>query len=99
MPNKQISVLTMTLNSEWYDMIWSGYKFEEYRELKPFWNTRLEGRNYTEVEFINGYHKGARRMRWTIREIVKDKSKPIYGGDNELCWVIRLDKLKWFLGY
>lgn len=33
--------LHLSLKKEWYDMIDSGDKKEEYREIKPFWIKRL----------------------------------------------------------
>lgn len=33
--------LQLTLKKKWYDMILSGEKKEEYREIKPYWGTRL----------------------------------------------------------
>lgn len=33
--------LTLVLKKQWYDMIASGEKVEEYRELKPYWIKRL----------------------------------------------------------
>lgn len=34
-------VLTLTVSKEWYDLIASGVKDEEYREIKPYWILRL----------------------------------------------------------
>lgn len=33
--------LNLTLKKKWFDMILSGEKKEEYREVKPYWNKRL----------------------------------------------------------
>lgn len=33
--------LRLNLKKEWYDLIESGVKKEEYREIKPYWLTRL----------------------------------------------------------
>lgn len=33
--------LDLVLKSKWYDMIASGEKHEEYREIKPCWIKRL----------------------------------------------------------
>lgn len=33
--------LHLTLKAKWYDMIESGIKTEEYREIKPYWLKRL----------------------------------------------------------
>jgi len=32
-----MKTLTLSLNKQWFDMIKSGEKKEEYREIKPFW--------------------------------------------------------------
>lgn len=44
MPNnnsKPRNVLPLVLKGKWYDMIASGEKKEEYRDLKPFWINRI----------------------------------------------------------
>lgn len=34
-------VLKLTVNKEWFSRILSGKKTEEYREIKPYWASRL----------------------------------------------------------
>jgi hypothetical protein len=69
-PNK---VLKLTLKKIWFDMILSGRKKEEYREIKDYWVNRLtenksycqmgdsgyviNERKYDWVKFTNGYNK------------------------------------------
>lgn len=36
-----MKTLDLVLKKKWYDMIASGEKIEEYREIKPYWITRL----------------------------------------------------------
>lgn len=36
-----MKILHITLKKKWFDMILSGEKKEEYREIKPYWITRL----------------------------------------------------------
>ena len=55
--------LFLILKGEWFDMIASGEKKEEYREIKPFWTKRLIGKNYENIIFQHGYSKNARKMR------------------------------------
>ena len=73
-----MKVLKMTLKKKWFDMILSGEKTEEYREIKQYWKTRLVERvctdeekgiyndmcreDFTHVEFKNGYQKDAPTM-------------------------------------
>lgn len=39
----KIKILDLPLKKEWYEMIESGIKKEEYREIKPYWSKRLLG--------------------------------------------------------
>ena len=34
-------VITLTVIKQWFDMIVAGEKIEEYREIKPYWASRL----------------------------------------------------------
>lgn len=36
-----MKILHLTLKKKWFDMIASGEKKEEYREVKPYWEKRL----------------------------------------------------------
>lgn len=55
--------LDLVLKGVWYDMIDSGEKKEEYREIKPYWKKRFrrcfKGKwfysPYTRVRFHRGY--------------------------------------------
>lgn len=38
-------VLILTVCKEWFDMIVSGEKTEEYRKIKPYWSSRLVNQN------------------------------------------------------
>jgi hypothetical protein len=46
-------VLTLTVSKEWFDMIVSGEKNEEYREIKPYWVARLLQNNSNIVDVRN----------------------------------------------
>jgi hypothetical protein len=55
MPCCALRVLRLTLKRKWFDMIASGEKKEEYREIKNWIISRLHGKTYDSVEFSNGY--------------------------------------------
>ena len=72
-----MKTLHLTLKKKWFDMILSGEKKEEYREIKPYWEKRLleydldkekpfvfndQDRWYNVIEFKNGYAKNAPTM-------------------------------------
>ncbi len=59
--NKRI--LHLTLKKKWFDLIASGKKKVEYREVKPYWNKRLLGKVFDEIYFKNGYSKSSPFMR------------------------------------
>lgn len=49
---KTNKTLCLPLKKEWYEMIESGIKTEEYREIKPYWVQRLT--RYGNNEKLNG---------------------------------------------
>ena len=59
-------MLTLPIKKKWFDMILSGEKKEEYREIKPYYETRFRnawkgsligGAARREIMFRNGYSK------------------------------------------
>ena len=67
-----LRVLRLTLKRQWFDMIASGEKKEEYREPKSWIFSRLSGKEYDVVEFANGYGPNVPTMEveylgWELR--------------------------------
>jgi hypothetical protein len=56
-------ILHLTLQHQWFEEIAIGKKHEEYRIKNAYWKKRIEGRNYDEIHFRNGYQKDAPFMR------------------------------------
>ncbi len=88
-------ILHLTLKKKWFDMIDSGEKKEEYREINQYWEDRLgedaNGKFHDVVEFRNGYQKEARRMRFIIEDITNDYGKIEWGADpDKVYFVIKL---------
>lgn len=57
-------ILYLTVKKKWFDLIKSGEKRKEYREIKPYWTMRLldkDGiiRAFDEIHFRNGYGNNA----------------------------------------
>lgn len=62
-------VIHLNLKRKWFDMIKSGQKTEEYREIKPYWKKRFKPhshvhigqswlpRTMVKIVFSNGYRK------------------------------------------
>ena len=80
-------VLSLTLMREYFDAIADGTKRFEYRECKPYWKVRLEGRNYDEVHFRNGYATKAPFMRVQFKSVKKLRR------NGEIVFAIALGKI------
>jgi len=89
MNKSEQKILHLTLRKKWFDMILSGKKQEEYREIKKYWNNRLlEGfsvgccvdglqpKKFDVVVFKNGYQKNAPSMVVELKSISTGEAKP-----------------------
>ena len=62
-------MLILPIKKKWFDMILSGEKKEEYREIKPYYNSRLPWYfEYSQsverqVIFINGYSRNSPKIK------------------------------------
>lgn len=98
--------LSLVLKRKWFDMIASGEKTEEYREIQPYWWNRLttvtdtedhytyrEFIHYDRVTFYLGYSKNRPSMTFTIEEIGIRHGNPEWGAEKgKMYFVIRLGK-------
>lgn len=100
-----MKTLYLPLKAKWYEMIESGVKTEEYREIKPYWTKRLtyvsaldfEGeylyslvKHFDYVKFAYGYTK--RTMTFEIESIRIGKGKSEWGAPSEEVFIIKLGK-------
>lgn len=82
------TTLDLPLKAKWYNLIESGIKTEEYREMKKYWDKRLL-RYYTHVRFRYGYTK--RTMTFNLKEITIDEGNPNWGAiPGEKYYVLKL---------
>lgn len=51
----ECAVLPLVLKGRWYDMIERGEKTEEYRDVKWYWDVRIDNWN---IRYIDGYIAG-----------------------------------------
>lgn len=100
MKTKDKTVLHLVLKKKWFDMIFSGEKREEYRDVTEYWNKRLKWpsgfyKPYTIVCFTNGYAKDARRFTMEIDSInIYKGGWPHWGAKiNKKYYVIKLGSL------
>ena len=80
-------VLHLTLKRQWFDEVVRKKKKKEYREYKPYWKTRLEGRGYKVVKFRNGYGRNVPEMLIEFRGLARD------GKSRNADYVIRLGRI------
>ena len=91
MRNK-LKILHLTLKREWFDMIASGIKKEEYRGIKEYWNTRLN-KEYDVILFRNGYNRMSPEMMVELKSIKKGTGNKDWGAPNEEVYVLELGKI------
>lgn len=87
-----MKVLHLTLKKQWFDMINSGEKTEEYREIKPYWIIRfLNGmplhpsgndfKTFSGVLFRNGYSSDSRQRSFKFESISIGEGRPEWGAE------------------
>ena len=76
-----MSTLHLTLKKKWFDMILSGEKTEEYRDIKSYYNLRLIGKEYDTVIFRNGYARDAPSLTIELKTIRFGTGKPEWGAE------------------
>ena len=64
-------MLTLPIKGKWFEMILSGEKKEEYREIKPYYETRLQ--NLFGVILLERNGKVEEIIREVPEEIRRDK--------------------------
>ena len=107
-----MKTLHLTLKKKWFDMILSGEKKEEYRELKMYWATRLttgfpsefginkinpDFQHFDTIVFKNGYSKQAPEMEVECKGIEIGITKSHWCDEGEIkVYVIKLGKILFF---
>ena len=89
-----MKILNMTLKKKWFDMILSGEKTEEYREMKPYWHTRLLNKEYDYIRFKNGYAKDAPEFTIEFKTLCSGLGITEWGApENQEVYIIALGKI------
>lgn len=88
-------MLTLPIKKQWFDMIASGEKLEEYRADTPYYDARLAkftaaGTSWP-VIFRNGYSKASPLILCLVKPRKSRGARAEWGGDPEaLCWVLSI---------
>lgn len=72
-------VLHLNLKKKWFDMILSGEKKEEYRDISDHYRPRLLNREYDVIRFRNGFQRDARIMEVEFKGTTKGAGLPQWG--------------------
>ena len=89
-----MKILYLTLNKKWFDLIKSGEKTEEYREIKPYWEKRFEGINSGMLHFKNGYSKKAPHFIIELKGTEIREGKEEWGAEKgKKYFVLKLGKI------
>ncbi len=94
-------ILHLNLKKKWFDLILSGEKTEEYREIKPYFEKRFKphshvhiGRTWypcsmVQILFSNGYAKGRRQMLVDIKGIrFNSTGKAEWGAEKDQTYFV-----------
>jgi len=79
-------ILHLTLKRESFAAIVAKKKRIEYREQKPYWRKRLEGRKYDVIKFRNGYSPNSPEM------LVEFRGFGCHGKGRNAYYAIRLGR-------
>lgn len=86
-------ILHLTLKKKWFDMIESGVKREEYREMKPYWHKRLN-KKYDAIHFRNGYSKDSPSMLVELKGVYSSLGIVEWGApEKEPVYILKLGKI------
>ena len=86
-------MIVLPIKKKWFDMIASGEKKEEYREIKPYWETRFinELKRTADIPiwvlFKNGYRKDSPTIKCEC-SISIGKGKPEWGAEPNKEYII-----------
>jgi len=86
-------MLILPIKRKWFDMILSGKKKEEYREIKPYYASRFSkyGKEF-EIGIRAGYGKNSPFARLRV-ELAKGKGKKEWGAPDFPVYILRIERV------
>lgn len=97
-------MLVLPIKKKWFDMIQSGEKKEEYREIKPYYRKRFQNIgllnqyglplvNMQRIILRNGYAASSPQLEVTVSLEIK-KGKPVWGSEpGKDYYVLRIEQI------
>ena len=98
-------MLILPINKKWFDMILSGEKKEEYREIKPYYQSRLRNEGFLDqyglptlfqgrILFRNGYAGNSPSFKALCSLDIKT-GRPKWGAEPEIeYYVLKILEIK-----
>lgn len=95
-------ILHLTLKEKWFEMVASGEKLEEYRDMKPYWDKRLRVwpddpellKTFDLVEFRHGYAKDAPIVLMECDGLTTGQGMRSWGAEPDVeYYIIKLGKI------
>ena len=87
--------LILPISKQWFDLILSGVKVEEYREIKPYYNQRFIDKKTNRVKHYDlvilriGYGKKVRSMTVKCGLVHQGNGVEEWGAEpNKIYWII-----------
>ena len=93
-------MLTLPIKKKWFDMIVSGEKKEEYREIKPYYDSRFMnafGFLLVGGQMVYGVAAPVEiRKPWPVSVVFRNgKGKPEWGAEpGKLYYVLKIEKVE-----
>jgi len=93
-----MKILHLPIEKCWFDMILFGEKKEDYRKIKPHWNSRLQSgtkfKKFDIVLFENGYSKNVPWMKVDLLNIRCGVGRVEWGApEHETVYILRLGNI------
>lgn len=89
-----MKILYLTLKRKWFDLIKSGQKTEEYREIKPYWEKRLKDKHFDCVCFKNGYSADVPQFAIELKAIEIKEGREEWGAEKGVKYfTLKLGKI------
>ena len=95
-------MLTLPIKKKWFDMILSGEKTEEYREIKPYYSTRFRNvwgypaywGEERKIKLRNGYRSDSPAFT-AVCTLSCMRGKPKWGAEpGKKCYVLRIVRIE-----
>lgn len=89
-----MKILHLTLKKKWFDMILSGEKKQEYREIKQYWKSRLLYKEHDIILFKNGYREDSPSLMIELKGIYRGFGFIKWGAlKGEKVFILELGKI------